>query len=531
MQEPTTGTATGATQKLSFREKIGYSMGDAAANFVWRSGFFIPVFYTDTFGIAAAHATILILIVRLSDGISDIMMGSIADRTNTKQGKFRPWILWSTPFLALFLALIFTTPDLSYTGKVIYAFVIYFCLTLAYTANNVPYGALMGVMTNSVSERASLSSFRFIGAFTGGLLVMTSLPELVEVLGKGNEAVGYQRTMFIFSALLIVFLLITYKSTTERIAPTTEVNGTFWEEMKDLFSNLPVILVPVFGISIFIISLAMQEWPSTYKYSALVFMLLCFLYTVYLRNKIISKPRETLTNTQKDLADLLTNNPWMILLGVGIMFGLFTVVRPSAASYYFKYYLERPDLISVYFLITLLASLAAAVATGWLSNRFNKRTLMISAFIFGAIFNGAIYFVAPENVTAMLVLATIGEFFAGMMPVLFFSMLGDTVDYSEWKNHRRATGLIYSAGTFINKTGHGFAGAMVLIVLAMYGYDAKVESTIATSIPGMVLLMTGIPVVIGLLGTIFTLLYPLDDKIMKTIETDLINRRAQNSRA
>src|SRR5690606_16956590 len=119
------------------------------------------------------------LIVRLSDGISDIIMGSIADRTNTRQGKFRPWILWSTPFLALFLALIFTTPDLGYTGKVIYAFVIYFCLTLAYTANNVPYGALMGVMTDSVRERASLSSFRFIGAFSGGLLVMSTMPYLV----------------------------------------------------------------------------------------------------------------------------------------------------------------------------------------------------------------------------------------------------------------------------------------------------------------------------------------------------------------
>lgn len=516
-----------STHKLSFREKIGYSMGDAAANFVWRSGFFIPVFYTETFGLAAAHAAILILIVRLSDGITDIMMGSIADRTNTRQGKFRPWILWSTPFLALFLALIFTTPDFSYTGKLIYAFIIYFCLTLAYTANNVPYGALMGVMTDSVKERASLSSFRFIGAFAGGLLVMTCLPQLVETLGKGNEALGYQRTMLIFAVLLMIFLFITYKTTSERIKPPVQINGTFWEEMKDLFSNLPVILVPVLGVSIFIISLAMQEWPASYKYTALIFMLLSFVYTLVLRNKIIRRPRETLTNTQKDLADLLTNQPWLILLGVGIMFGLFTVVRPSAASYYFKYFLHREDLIGIYFLITLLASLAAAVATGWLSNRFNKRSLMIAAFSLGAIFNGAIYFVSPDNITTMMTLATIGEFFAGMMPVLFFSMMGDTADYSEWKNHRRATGLIFSAGTFINKTGHGFAGAMVLIVLAMYGYDTNVESSIVGSIPGMVLLMTGIPVVIGIVGVIFTLLYPLDDKKMKQIENDLIVRRQQ----
>ncbi len=233
----------------------------------------------------------------------------------------------------------------------------------------------------------------------------------------------------------------------------------------------------------------------------------------------------SLTNTQRDMADLLTNKPWLILLGVGIMFGLFTVVRPSAASYYFKYYLERPDLIGVYFAITLVASLVAALATGVLSKRFNKRTLMAVAFILGSVFNGAIYFVAPEQTVLMLTLATIGEFFAGMMPVLFFSMLGDTVDYSEWKNGRRATGLIYSAGTFVNKTGHGFAGAMVLIVLTLYGYDASVQSAITGAIDGMVLLMTVIPVIIGVLGTAFVAWYPLDDKQMHAIESDLIARR------
>ena len=514
-----------STHKLSLREKIGYSLGDAAANFVWRSGFFIPVFYTDTFGLAAAHATILILLVRLSDGITDIMMGSIADRTNTKQGKFRPWILWSTPVLAIFLALIFTTPDFNYTGKVIYAFTIYFCLTLAYTANNVPYGALMGVMTDSVSERASLSSFRFIGAFTGGLLVMSSMPYLVGQLGGGNEAQGYQRTMLIFAALLVVFLLITYSSTKERIKPPVQLHGTFWQEMKDLFCNLPIILIPVFGISVFIITLAMADWSSSIKMGAGLFMLACFGFTLYLRSQLIRKPIETLSNTQKDLADLMTNKPWLILLAVGIMFGLFTVVRPSAASYYFKYYLQQPDLIGVYFAITLVASLVAAVATGALSKRFNKRTLMLWAFILGAVFNGAIYFVQPDQIPLMMTLATIGEFFAGMMPVLFFSMLGDTVDYSEWKNHRRSTGLIFSAGTFINKTGHGFAGAQVQIVLTLCGYDAQVPATVAGALGGMVMLMSVIPVIIGVLGAVFVLWYPLDDQQMKTIERDLINRR------
>jgi len=516
-----------STHKLSLREKIGYGMGDAAANFVWRSGFFIPVFYTDTFGLAAAHATIIILLVRLSDGISDIIMGSIADRTNTRNGKFRPWILWSTPVLALFLALIFTTPDLSYSGKVIYAFLIYFLLTLAYTANNVPYGALMGVMTDSVKERASLSSYRFIGAFGGGLVVMASLPYLVARLGEGNDAVGYQRTMLIFAVLLIVFLLITYLTTRERVKPPVQSDLPFWGEMRDLFCNLPVILIPVAGISLLIISLTIEGYPNL-KYFAILLMLGSFVWTFLLRKRLITRPVEQLSPTQKDLADLLSNRPWLILLGVGIMFGLFTVVRPSAASYYFKYYLGREDLVGFYFAITLIASLVAAVATGALSKHFNKRTLMAAAFVLGSIFNGAIYFISPEQVTAMLVLATIGEFFAGMMPVLFFSMLGDTVDYSEWKNGRRATGLIYSAGTFINKTGHGFAGALVLIVLTLYGYDANVQAAIEGAIEGMILLMSAIPVVIGVLGTIFVAWYPLDDKLMKQIESDLIQRRGES---
>lgn len=513
-----------ATHKLSLKEKVGYSLGDAAANFVWRSGFFIPVFYTDTFGLAAAHAAILLLIVRLTDGVTDVIMGSIADRTNTRHGKFRPWILWSTPAVALFLILIFTTPDFSYTGKLIYAAIIYFCLTQAYTANNVPYGALMGVMTDSVKERASLASFRFMGAFGGGLLVMASMPYLVDKLGGGNDAVGYQKTMIIFAALLVIFMLITYATTRERIKPPPQENQLpFWAEMKDLFWNMPVILLPIAGTGIFVMTLT-AEHPHA-KYIGLAILIASFWYAVHLRSKLISRPRESLTNTQRDMADLLSNKPWLILLGVGIMFGLFTVVRPSAASYYFKYYLERPDLIGVYFAITLLASLAAAMATGELSKRFNKRALMAAAFILGSVFNGAIYFVAPEQTTQMLVLATIGEFFAGMMPVLFFSMLGDTVDYSEWKNNRRATGLIYSAGTFINKTGHGFAGAMVLIVLTLYGYDANIESTVTGALDGMVLLMTGIPVVIGVFGTLFVAWYPLNDSHMQEIERDLIARR------
>ncbi len=518
--------------KLSTYEKIGYSLGDAAANFVWRSTFFLPIFYTDTFGLAAAQTAILILVIRLSDGVTDVLMGSIADRTNTRYGKFRPWVLWSAPVLGLFLALLFTTPDLSDGGKLVYAYVIYFGLTLAYTANNVPYGALMGVMTSSVQERSVLASFRFIGAFSGGLLVMALTPYLVGFFGQGDRAEGYKYTMMVFAVLLVVFLIVTYLSTKERIVPEPVDTGSLKNEIWDICKNLPIILIPISGISVLFIFLSLNyeemnipQLANHFKLGALGYCVAAFALTLFMRKWLINKPKDLCSPLQKDLADLLTNKPWLILLLVGIMFGLFTVVRPSAASYYFKYVLGREDLIGVYFAVTLVASLAAAVVTGYLSGKISKRNLMIIAFAGGSIFNGLIFWIQPEQVSFMFFLAIVGEFFAGMMPVLFFSMLGDTADYSEWKNNRRATGLIFSAGTFINKTGHGFAGAIVLMVLAYLGYDAANEASIANSIVGMKMLMSLIPAFIGVLAIIFVWTYPLDDARMQEIEAELNARR------
>lgn len=516
-------------QKLPLYEKAGYALGDAAANFVWRSTFFLPIFYTDTFGLAAAQVAILLLVVRLTDGATDIVMGSIADRTNTRHGKFRPWILWSAPFVGLFLALLFTTPDFDNTGKLIYAYIIYFGLTLAYTANNVPYGALMGVMTANVKERSMLASFRFIGAFGGGLLVMALLPTLVAHFGQGNDAQGYQYTMTIFAVLLVLFCVITYMTTRERVVPILQNQASFKSEMTDMCVNLPVILIPVVGVSVLLVSLS-SEWAMHWKVGAAVACLLSFVISARFRQWLINRPEETLTHTQKDLIDLLTNKPWLVLLVVGIMFGIFTVVRPSAAAYYFKYYLNRPDLIGFYFAVTLIASLVAAVVVGNAARFISKRNLYVVSFALGALFNGLIYFVQPEQITLMMGLAIVGEFFAGMMPVLFFSMLGDTADYSEWVNNRRATGLVYSAGTFINKAGHGFAGAIVLLVLAAYGYDAADESTIPHSLEGMKLLMSGIPAAIGVVACVALYFYPLTEAKMQQVESELAERRlkAQN---
>jgi GPH family glycoside/pentoside/hexuronide:cation symporter len=238
--------------KLPFYEKVGYAMGDAAANLVWRGALaYLAVFYTDTFGIAASSAALLFLVVRLSDGVTDIIMGMIADRTNTPWGKFRPWILWSTPFLCIFMVLSFTTPDLSDSAKLVYAYVTYIGLTLAYTVNNVPYSALMGVMTGDDKERTSLSGYRFAGAFLGGLLVMGFLPSLVKYFGAGDDAIGYQYTMYAFAALLMVLMIITVFTTKERVIPVQQTGGSLGSELLDLTKQLPFILIPLLSITVF----------------------------------------------------------------------------------------------------------------------------------------------------------------------------------------------------------------------------------------------------------------------------------------
>jgi len=503
--------------KLPFYEKVGYAMGDAAANLVWRGALaYLAVFYTDTFGLTAAAAAMLFLVVRLSDGVTDIIMGMIADRTNTRWGKFRPWILWSTPFLALFMVLCFTTPDLSYTSKLIYAYVTYIGLTLAYTLNNVPYSALMGVMTPSDTERTSLSGFRFAGAFAGGLLVMGFLPDLVAYFGDGNDAMGYQYTMYLFAAILVVLMVITFSSTKERITPALDESVSLKSELLDLSKNLPFIILPLLATTLF--------FYYRNIYSGLFFVIVMASMWVLIKGLIKNTP-DDMSGTQRDMVDLLTNKPWLILLGMGFLTMMFNGIKYGTIAYYFKYQIGDELLAGKYFIALLIVSILGALATGYLSSKFGKRKLFIISLILSGLLTAGFYWVPKGNIQAIFILGCSAEFFAAMMPTLFFTMLGDSADYSEWKNGRRATGLIYSAGTFVQKTGGGFAGALVLVVLAGYGYDGMDKSTIEASLPGMQLLMSWIPAAFAFAGAALMLLYPLTTKQNKKIGDELILRR------
>ena len=204
------------SNRLSIKEKIGYSLGDTASHFVWDMvGFWILIFYTDTYGISAAAAGTIMLIARFWDMVSDPLMGIIADRTNTRWGKFRPYILWMAIPYGVLAILTFTTPDLGETGKVIYAGATYLLLMTVFTAINLPYSSLGAVMTSDSLERTELNSYRFVFAFAGQLIVSGTALTLAKWFGDGNDADGYQRTLILFAGISLVLFMITFFTTKE----------------------------------------------------------------------------------------------------------------------------------------------------------------------------------------------------------------------------------------------------------------------------------------------------------------------------
>ena len=252
--------------KLSVKEKVGYALGDTASHFVWDMvGFWILIFYTDTFGISAAAAGTIMLVARIWDMASDPIMGIIADRTNTRWGKFRPYILWMALPYAILAVLAFTTPDFGNTGKVIYAGVTYLLLMTVFTAINLPYSSLGAVITADSYERAGLNSYRFVFAFIGQLIVTGTALTLANYFGRGDSAKGYQYTLVLFSVVSFILFMITFKTTKERVAPPREQKESLKEDFKNLFKNRPWVILFFVGIISFIM-FAMQNLSIAYYF-------------------------------------------------------------------------------------------------------------------------------------------------------------------------------------------------------------------------------------------------------------------------
>ncbi len=258
--------AEGIGTKLSLKEKLGYGVGDTASHFVWDMvGFWILIFYTDTFGISAAAAGTIMLIARAWDMVSDPLMGIISDRTKTRWGKFRPYILWMALPYSILAVLTFSTPDFGETGKVIYAAITYFLLMTVFTAINLPYSSLGAVMTSNSYERAGLNSYRFIFAFVGQFIVTGTALTLAEFFGKGDQSKGYQYTLILFATISFILFMITFSSTRERVLPPKNQKESLREDLRNLMKNRPWVILFFVGIISFVM-FAMQNLSVAYYF-------------------------------------------------------------------------------------------------------------------------------------------------------------------------------------------------------------------------------------------------------------------------
>jgi sugar (glycoside-pentoside-hexuronide) transporter len=231
-------------QTLTFGEKFGYSLGDLAANFIFQAMLALQLdFYTHTFGLSAAQAGTLFLVVGLGVACLNPVMGMIADRTSTRWGKFRPWLLWSALPFGVIGVLTFTTPNISPAGKIIYAWTTYILLRVIYTVNNVPYASLTAVMTSDPDERTSISSYRQIAANSAGFIVASLAIPMVKFFGHGDDARGYQLTMGLLSVLSVIFFVIAFFCTKERIQPDPQQKTSLSQDLSDLFRNRPWIVL------------------------------------------------------------------------------------------------------------------------------------------------------------------------------------------------------------------------------------------------------------------------------------------------
>lgn len=531
--------------KLSLKEKIGYALGDGAANIAWRGvATFLFIFYTDVFGLSPVTVGVLMLVARFSDGISDVLMGIISDRTASKYGKFRPWILWTAIPLSAILSLLFTSPDLNSTGKIIYAYITYIFFTLIYTANNIPYGALMAVMTGDDKERTSLGSFRMVGAFGGGMLVQGALLFLVAYFGNINPTIIVDK---LENKKYRVEVSSSEDVKNVNIKTKNGIAEFAWEETEMASEdNVPTnrksfsmevnekyvfIVEGENGLSESSISIINQkEGYSNSMYLMSIFLALLMFITFYTTKERVQPPKTQKNNLKQDFKDLITNKPWLVLLVIGLLFNIYNSIKQGIVIIYFTHYLNN-QLLAASFLVGLMfASVVGAMITSPLGKKIGKRNLFIYALIFSGGVNALLVFCGPNDIEAIFVIGIVSEFAAAMFPTLFFVMLGDAADYSEFKNSRRATGLIYSAGSFATKFGGGIAGAIIGLVLGAFHYNGQDAVAIDGAIPGIIMLMSWIPAIITVVAAVLMFLYPLTQKKLEEVTSELNARRLKEQK-
>ncbi|WP_028120785.1 MFS transporter [Epilithonimonas tenax] len=477
-----------SSQKISVVEKIGYSLGDLAANLVFQTLVtYLAYFYTDIYGLKPEDASIITLTVGLLAGfVFNPMVGALADRTRSKWGKFRPWILLTAIPLGAAALFAFSTPDFSYKGKMIYAAVTYSLLLLLYAANNLPYAALSGVITGDMSERNSISSYRFVAVMFAQFFVQVFMLPIILSAGQGDKAAGIEVVMTWLAIIGTVMLLITFLTTKERVIPKPEQESTLSADLKDLKKNKPWIIMLVVTALIFI-TLAMKGGSYVYYFNNYADVTSLQQFISPITNFFNSIGMNFFGEDPRSAGFGLFNAGGIIMMIVGITFSK-------------KF-----------------------------ADKYGKRDAFIASLFISTLFVLAFIFYPPKSVGLMFLSQILHGFFYGIGTPLLWAMIADVADYSEWKNNRRATAIIFSAMMVGLKVGLSIGSSLVAFIIGKYGYISS-EGAVSVVQPetvsaGAKMLVSVFPSIPFFLACGLLMFYEIDKKKEIEIEHDLKERR------
>ena len=467
--------------KVTLREKIGYGFGDMASSMFWKIfGMYLLFFYTRVFGISPAVAGTMFLATRIWDAFNDPVMGMIADRTRSRWGSFRPYILFGAIPFALIGTLTFYTPALDTNGKVVYAYVAYILMMTVYTVVNVPYASLLGVMTHDANERTALSSYRMFFAYAGSLITFMIFQPLVDFFAERLGDSG------------------------ARISETVSGSSVSISTMPEAWTCAVAVVGAVCAVVFF----------------------LCFGWT---------RERVTVAASQqgsvgRDLRNLVSNKPWWILLVAGIAVLVFNSIRDGVALFYFSDYVadgyKSPitgwTLGTIFLLLGQAGNMVGVVLSAPIARRLGNKGTFIAAMGLAAVLSLAFFALSSGSIAMMFVLQALISICAGMVFPLLWSMYADIVDYEETRSGTRPTGLILSSSSMSQKMGWAIGGAVTGWLLAAYGCGEAATGETATN--GLKAMMSWIPALSCLLAVAALIFYPLDRKRMNAI-SETLNRR------